>query len=157
MTRRWSLSLGLVDGRNEGLWMLYGKISGQGGSENEQSKWWTVEHGMPRGARKWEMFGHRDFVNRDCVLRLTPQERVKWCRKRAYGRKKRWDERRLWSKRSRYEPGRRNPLRCWGNEVIVSTAGLNANSRIWRIYPRRVLMNYSCGGLRRFFSASRFS
>ncbi len=112
MTRRWSLSLGLVDGRNEGLWMLYGKMSGQGGSENEQSKWWTVEHGMPRGARKWEMFGHRDFVNRDCVLRLTPQERVKWCRKRACGRKKRWDERRLWSKRSRYEPRRRNPWSC---------------------------------------------
>lgn len=33
------LSLGLVDGRNEGMWMLYGKMLGQIGSENEQSKW----------------------------------------------------------------------------------------------------------------------
>lgn len=32
-------SLGLVDGRNEGMWMLYGKMLGQIGSENEQSKW----------------------------------------------------------------------------------------------------------------------
>lgn len=146
-----------MEGMKVCRYCMWRNMSGQGGSEIEQSKCWTVEHRMPRGARKRGMFGHRDFVNRGCVLRLTPQERVKWGRKCTYGRKKSWDERRLWSKRSRNEPRRRNPLSCWSNEVIDSTAGLKVNSRIWSIYPRRVLMNYSCCGLRRFFSASRFS
>lgn len=106
VTRRWSLSFRPCR-RKEWRYVdvvCEGRCQDRGGSETEQSKWWTVEHGMPRGARKWEMFEHRDFVNWDCILRLTPQERLKWCRKRAFGRKKSWDKRRLWSKRSRYEP-----------------------------------------------------
>ena len=46
------------------MWKLYVKEDVRTGEVARLSnRNGELEHGMPRGARKWEMFEHRDFVN----------------------------------------------------------------------------------------------